>query len=230
MIKLSRITMALIMATMVSCSKEEIEPSVDVSERFDLNKNTNEFKKGSDFVTTWEGTQITIPTDSNFTYYYNVDWDNDGMVDETGLTRDATHKFESSGSHTIRISGTFPTIAFEKSTQENRNKIIAVNQWGQIKWRSMYHAFYYCENLEILAKDSPYLNAVKSLNGMFWGAGVRSFEASNWDVSQVEDMSSMFFNSKFEKINVDNWNVSNARDMSFMFCNTNVAYPGLLYI
>ena len=77
----------------------------------------------TDFVTTWKtdnegtsnSTSITIPTAGWLTYDYSVDWNNDGIVDETNITGDATHDFGAPGTYTIRVSGTFPSIFFQSS-------------------------------------------------------------------------------------------------------------------
>ncbi|MCG8696959.1 MAG: hypothetical protein MI922_02805, partial [Bacteroidales bacterium] len=76
-----------------------------------------------EFITTWQtdntgtsgDTEITIPTNSSYTYNYDVDWDNDGVFDETGLTGSVTHDFGVAGTGTIRIQGIFPTIFFNNS-------------------------------------------------------------------------------------------------------------------
>ncbi len=224
MIKLPRITMALLVTMMVSCSKEEIgqEPDVDTTEFSGLNKRIVDPINQTDFVTTWKGTEISIPTDSNFIYDYSVDWDNDGIMDETNITGDVTHTFESAGKHTIRISGLFPAIAFENSTQANRSKIAEINQWGQNSWQTMHRAFFRCNNLEVLTKDAPVLKAVKDYNGMFTGAGYGVLEVRLWDVSNAEDMSEMFYLSKFREINVSKWDVSNVKNMAFMFSGTTI--------
>ncbi|MCG8702291.1 MAG: DUF285 domain-containing protein, partial [Bacteroidales bacterium] len=63
------------------------------------------------FITTWKTdndgtsgtTEITIPINSSYTYNYDVDWDNDGVFDETGLTGSVTHDFGTAGTYIIRI-------------------------------------------------------------------------------------------------------------------------------
>ena len=73
----------------------------------------------TDFVTTWKtdnagssnSTSITIPTQGGG-YNYSVDWNNDGIVDQTGINGGVTHDFGTPGTYTIRISGVFPRISF----------------------------------------------------------------------------------------------------------------------
>jgi hypothetical protein len=48
-----------------------------------------------------------------------------------------------------------------------RNKLISVDQRGDIEWTSMERAFHGCENLEIKATDVPDLRKVDSISRMF---------------------------------------------------------------
>lgn len=48
-------------------------------------------------------TSFTIPT-SGAGYNYSVDWDNDGIADQTNITGNTTHNFGVAGTYTIRIS------------------------------------------------------------------------------------------------------------------------------
>ena len=57
-------------------------------------------------------TSFTIPTYSGSTYNYNVDCNDDGVADLTGQTGNATCTYTTAGTHTIRISGTFPEDLF----------------------------------------------------------------------------------------------------------------------
>lgn len=63
------------------------------------------------FITTWKTNQfssiITIPTKGPG-YNYDIDWNNDGIYDELGLTGATAHDFGAVGTYTIRIRGAFP--------------------------------------------------------------------------------------------------------------------------
>ncbi|AUP78051.1 BspA family leucine-rich repeat surface protein [Flavivirga eckloniae] len=229
MIKLSKITMALTVAILVSCSKEEpnLEPSADTISPEALEGKVAKITKGSEFITTWEGTEITIPTAPVNTYSYNVDWDNDGIADQTGITGDVTHTFDTPGKHTIRITGLFPSINFNLSSEENADQIISIDQWGINAWESFSFAFTSCSNLKIMATDAPNLSKATSLGAMFYNSGVGSFDASNWDVSNITNMSHMFRETSFANPNVSNWNVSNVIDMEAMFYHAKSANPNV---
>ena len=176
------------------------------------------------FVTTWKtdnpgtsgSTSITIPTTGGG-YNYDVDWDNDGVFDEFGLTGSVTHDFGIAGTYTIRIQGDFPRIYFNGGG--DRQKILDVEQWGNIAWSSMLSAFRGCSNLDISALDAPDLSSVTDTSIMFYDSYGINHSLSHWDVSSVVDMSYMFRNSAFNQ-NISNWNVSSVTNMFGMFRDT----------
>ncbi len=226
MIKLSRITMALMVTMMISCSKEEqdVEPAAEaILPEVSVGKKTKT-TLDSEFITTWKGTQITIPI-SSVNSNYSVDWDNDGIADEIGITDDVTHTFDEPGEHTIRITGLITAINFNFTSDENASKIVSIDQWGTNPWESFSFAFANCNNLKIRATDAPNLSGVTSLAGMFFGSGVEDFDATNWDVSNITNMTWMFNEAPLANPNVSNWDVSNVTDMHGMFERAESANP-----
>ncbi|MDM8566739.1 BspA family leucine-rich repeat surface protein [Candidatus Halobeggiatoa sp. HSG11] len=175
-----------------------------------------------DFVTTWKtdnpgssnSTSIIIPTTGGG-YSYDVDWDNNGVFDEFGLTGNVTHNFGVAGTYTIRIQGTFPRIYFN-STGDKR-KILDVVQWGNIVWESMERAFFGASNLQINATDSPDLSSVTSMSYMFREATAFNRDISGWNVDNVTNMRQMFSDASFFNQDISNWNVSNVTNMYRMF-------------
>ncbi len=181
---------------------------------------------GSEFITTWDAREITIPTNPDFTYNYNVDWDNDGIVDQEGITGDVTHTFETSGKHTIRISGDFPAIFFGFSASNaDKAKIISVDQWGTGEWLSMDRAFLRCANLTVPATDVPNLSKVTNMGLMFRQASSANPDVSQWDVSNVTNMQYMFGSATSATPDVSNWEVSNVTNMRGMFTFATLAKP-----
>ena len=170
-----------------------------------------------DFVTTWRvGTgdlDITIPT-SGSGYDYSVDWGVTPTV-STNHTGDATYTYATPGSYTVRISGTFPQIYI--NDEGDKEKIIAINQWGNQVWTSMENAFFGALNLAGLATDDPNLTGVTDMTGMFANASVFNQDISGWPVNGVTNMSAMFFGATAFDQNIGGWNVSNVDNMSNMF-------------
>ncbi|MRX64046.1 BspA family leucine-rich repeat surface protein [Maribacter luteus] len=186
------------------------------------------------FVTKWKtdnlGTsadnQITIPTFPGEAYDYTVDW-GDGNVD-SNVTGDMTHTYTEQGTYYVSISGMFPRIFFNETG--DKDKILTINQWGNIQWTSMDSAFAHCSNLSVAANDIPDLSNVTSLRRMFYYciyafdiSGSREFPNFNgienfndWDVSTITDMSNMFDKSSFYQ-DISQWNVSSVNNMSYMF-------------
>jgi surface protein len=174
------------------------------------------------FVTTWKtdnpgtsnATSITIPT-TGLGYNYDVDWDNDGTFDEFGLTGGVTHDYGVAGTYTVAIKGDFPQIYF--NYQGDREKILSVEQWGDIAWGSMENAFMGCVNLSGNAADAPDLSNVQSFSTMFFEASSYNGTMGNWDVSQVTDMSFMFTKASSFNQDISNWDVSSVTTMRNMF-------------
>lgn len=200
------------------------------------------------FVTTWKtdnpgvsnDNQITIPTFPGESYNYRVDW-GDGTTND-GVSGDLTHTYETPGMYTVSITGDFPRVYFE--FQGDKDKILLVDQWGDIEWGSMDRAFGGCTNLDVVANDVPNLSRVVDLSGMFSNCSslinldnakdwivsnvvnmsnmfqnARSFnqDIGSWDVSKAENMLSMFLGASSFNQDISSWNVSNVTDMSAMF-------------
>ena len=174
------------------------------------------------FITTWKtdnpgssgSTSITIPTTGSG-YSYDVDWENDGVFDDFGLTGDMTHDYAVAGTYTVVISGDFPRIYFNDAG--DKEKILTIEQWGDIPWTSMESAFFGCKNLTSDATDAPNLTTVTSLRRMFLLASLFNGEVGHWDVSNVTNMNGTFAGAISFNQDLSSWDVSNATNMSAMF-------------
>ena len=182
-----------------------------------------------DFVTTWETTSpnetITIPTDSDSTYNYEVDWDGDGVFENMIFDGNASHTYPEPGIHTVRIKGMFPRIYFHFDLEVfgQKDKILSVEQWGTNEWASMNDAFWGCSNLEIVATDAPNLSSATDLSGMFANANKVNSPLSHWDVSTITNMKSMFEKAITFNQSLASWNVSNVDDMTGMLGFSNLS-------
>ena len=169
------------------------------------------------FITTWRTTaaneSITIPT-TGTGYNYHVDW-GDGTV-ENSFTGNATHAYAIAGEYTVKISGTFPQIYFY-GFSAYRSKIIAINQWGNGKWRSMKRAFYRCRKLVGQATDTPDLSEVSDMSNMFYNASSFNQDIGDWKVENVTNMSYVFHYASSFNQDIGAWNVENVTNMSYMF-------------
>ncbi len=175
------------------------------------------------FITTWKtdnpgvsaDNQITIPTFSGESYDYTVDW-GDG-TSTSNVNGNSTHTYASAGVYTVSITGDFPRIFF--SNTGDKNKILTVEQWGDIKWTSMVSAFAFCGNLDVVATDAPDFSETTSLSSMFFNCpalvGNSSFSA--WDVSTITVMANIFNQASLFNQDISGWNVSNVINFDSMF-------------
>lgn len=177
----------------------------------------------NDFVTRWKtnvfgssgDSSININIDPVYTYKYDVDWNNDGIFDDTAITTSIIHTFSDTGIYKIRIRGQFPKIEFGRSGDSE--KIISIDQWGNSKWLTMYQAFNGCFNLRYNASDIPDLSSVTNLSFMFSWCTAFNGAIGNWDVSTITDMSYMFSMAQSFNQPIGSWDVSKVTNMRAMF-------------
>jgi len=179
------------------------------------------------FVSTWivgdpaygDGTlAITIPTNPLYTdYLYTVDWGDGSM--STDVTGDAGHTYATAGTYAITISGIFPSLQMYPGGSD-KEKLLSIEQWGDISWRTMKWAFYGCSNLTFNASDVPDLSNVTDMSEMFTNATGFNEDLNAWDVSNVTKMTYMFGDADEFDGNIIEWDVSNVTDMSGMFSET----------
>jgi len=179
------------------------------------------------FVTTWkvdsfgypDDNQIEIPLiESGYKYDFTVDW-GDGSTDEN-VTKTISHTYPSPGTYTVSISGGFPGWEFPAYSPNNK-KLMSIEQWGGIQWRTMKNAFISCSSLVSNANDQPNLSLVKDMSGMFADASVFNGDLSYWDVSSATEMSGMFYDAREFNGDISNWNTSSVTNMSGMFSSAN---------
>lgn len=201
------------------CAGEEARASLIVDKGWTIEEDVNACPV---FVTTWKtdnpgasnDNAIIIPTIGDG-YDYDVDWDNDGVYDEFGLTGVAWHIYPAPGTYTVRIRGDFPRIQFNNTG--DKDKIISIDQWGDILWEDMSFAFYGCTNLACNATDAPNLSNVASMYSMFEECSSLNQDINHWDVSNITDMSRMFVLATSFNQDLDEWDVSSVNNMNAMF-------------
>jgi len=168
------------------------------------------------FITTWnidESDKSLDITTTGTGYDYTIDW-GDGIID-TAQTGDAIHTYDNAGTYSVSITGDFPRIYLYDS--DSAEKLISIDQWGDIQWSSMAYAFYGASNMNILATDAPDLSSVTNIGYMFYLADSFNGDISNWDVSNVTDMHGLFSGASSFNGDISNWDVSNVTDMHGLF-------------
>jgi hypothetical protein len=109
-----------------------------------------------------------IPTaNSTPQYDFDIDW-GDSTIEHYGphSNPNPTHKYANPDEYIVSISGTFPRF-YMNNNATYRDKLIAVNQWGNSVWTTMEGAFRGCINVQILATDTPDLSTVTDMRNMF---------------------------------------------------------------
>ena len=175
------------------------------------------------FITTWKidaNESITIPTkggDKATDYDFYIDWGDDTLPENVaGDDPDPSHTYDTAGTFTVRIIGTFPHFSLSSSATI-RAKLLSVEQWGDIAWESMANMFQGATNLTLNTKDDPDLSGVTNMSYMFNGAFVFNKDIGEWDVSMVTDMSYMFNEARTFNQDLGDWNVSMVTNMNSMF-------------
>ena len=180
------------------------------------------------FITTWKtdntdsyssnATSIKIPVYPNITgYNFTIDWGDGTTGAYSGANPVVTHDYGIAGTYTVKIYGDFPRIYFNNSAARDFLKILSVDQWGDVQWTSMERAFWGCENLAILANDTPKMSNVTSMQYMFRGATNLTGNFSGWDTSNVTRTDYMFRDATNFNQNINSWDVSKVTTMNGMF-------------
>jgi surface protein len=175
-------------------------------------------------------TEFTIPYDDLYTYNYNVDCDSDGVMEASTVNGSYTCTYDSAGIYRISIYDNagdmrgFPHLDFyvENGEEKDAEKVLGVNQWGDIKWQSMSAMFYGCENLNDTggwASDTPDLSEVEEMQGMFYGARVFNQPIGDWNTSTITNTAGMFAGAEAFNQPIGDWDMSNDTNMSSMFYN-----------
>lgn len=180
------------------------------------------------FVTTWKtdntgsssNTQITIPTGGATGFNYDVLWFEVSTPSNTGTllgqTGDLTIDFGSPGIYQVEITGDFQRINFGFGFNDAQ-KLLTVEQWGNLTWSTMEMAFNGCSNLRIPATDAPDLSNVTTMLGMFLGCSSFNDPINHWDVSTVTIMDQLFSGASAFDQDLSSWNVKNVASSYYMF-------------
>lgn len=186
------------------------------------------------FVSVWNtgflGTslnhQINLPVEGNYTY----EWEElDQMGNPLGNTgtgegTDAqTIDFPEEGIYRISIwpegSYGFKSLTFNNSG--DKNKIIDIEQWGDVIWSTYENAFYGAENLKITATDLPFFEKNFSMKNAFAETTMESIgQIENWNTVRVINLDGVFKNNPNFNQDIGQWNTKKVKYMKDTFLNT----------
>jgi hypothetical protein len=162
--------------------------------------------------------QFTLPAIGTYT----VDW-GDGIIED--LSGVQTHTYSVAGTYDVSVSEGLTQIDFF-TTDDDRDKLINIKQWGTVAWTSMQRAFRNCINLtQVTATDMP--NFIDNINcrAMFEScsnlANINNIE--NWDMSTIKNFRQTFnANTNFDQ-SLANWEIAQVTDFLLMFSNVHLS-------
>ncbi len=163
----------------------------------------------------------TNPTDKSFTFYtrdsnYDIDWDNNGVFEDAGVSGNQSHTFATAGVHTIRFRNLNGVFIRHRA---GRGKYTSIEQWGTSVWTAyMGDAFWGASNLTMNSNAGiPDMSAVTDMEWMFVGATAFNGDIGGWNTASVTSMSGMFSGATSFNQNVGNWNTAKVTRMHNMF-------------
>ena len=180
------------------------------------------------FRSTWrvpEGDKsITLPLVGDYNYNFTVDW-GDGETSRVTSHNDPdrTHTYMAAGDYNLVIKGILEAWSFNSSG--DKDKIISVEDFGDLGYKNLSRAFFGCTNLGVF--EGGVTSDVTNMASMFDGATQANPNVSEWDVSSVTNMASMFDGATQANPNVSEWDVSSVTNMFSMFGGATQANPNV---
>ncbi|WP_220473640.1 BspA family leucine-rich repeat surface protein [Flagellimonas taeanensis] len=191
----------------------------------DVEEVTDPANDPNAFITIWKtdanNEEIVIGTYNAYTYNYTIHW-GDGSSEQITSSEPVSHVYAMAGNHTVVIQGEFPAIRYIDGVTTS-SKLLSIEQWGAITWKSMNRAFAYCTNMTYNATDIPNLSQVSNMAYAFYRTDAFNGAIGDWDTSHVTDMSYMFQEAAAFDQNLGGWSISNVTNMSNMFNNSGMS-------
>ena len=150
------------------------------------------------FVSSWRvdaGDEIRLPLPSGFNYNFAIDW-GDGSGVEKGYPyvssfddSDIRHTYDEGGKYQVTIYGMVEAWSFA-TFAESKDKLVAVDELGDVGWKSLQGAFASCSNLTVVNGGNT--EQVTDMSSMFEGTNSVRLDVASWNFKQVSNMQSMF--------------------------------------
>lgn len=179
------------------------------------------------YITVWKtdnpgasaANQITLPATGNYVYTWEAVSPTPAATGSGSASGTVTITFPVAGTYRLRI---IPTGAFAHSLSSvivttDAQKLLRVEQWGDVQWSSMNAAFATCSNMTMTATDAPDLSNVTDMSSMFWGATAFNQDISSWNTGNVTNMRNMFTGAIAFNQDISTWSTGKVTNMSGMF-------------
>ena len=171
------------------------------------------------FATTWDVTAspytVSIPVEVHTSGTLTIDWGDGSTATTVTTSGTQTHTYSASDEYQVNMTGDLSRINLGAS-DSTADKLISIDQWGDIEWATMEGAFRGASNMEYNASDAPNLSDVTSMKFMFFDVADFDGDLSGWDVSNVENMVATFYGTSFDG-DISGWDVSSVNNMDSMF-------------
>lgn len=187
----------------------------------DLALLADEWLDGPPFVTIWDtslasGTTVTLALAG--TVDATIHW-GDGTMTYVNTPGPHVHDYGVDGIYTVSVLGNVTAYNSWNNggADSEREKLISINNWGQVGFTSMNSAFDSCTNFVLVPSSSSGLEAVTDMAWMFDGASAFNWDIGGWDTSGVTNMRSMFSSASSFNQDIGDWDTSSVTNMRFMF-------------
>ena len=108
---------------------------------------------------------FTLPLVAGQTYNFVVNWGDGSSNTITSYNQaQITHTYANDNSYQISITGTMPRMRFNFSASSD--KVLSIDNWGNVTWNSLNHAFSGCSNLISVARGGVF-GSVTDFNAAF---------------------------------------------------------------
>ena len=184
-------------------------------------------EESTPFRSTWRvpvsDKTITLPLVVVYNYNFTVDWGDGSPISEITAHNDPDrkHTYARAGDYNLVIEGLLEAWSFNNAG--DKDKILSVEDFGDLGYKSLSGAFQGCTNLGTF--KGGVTSNVTNMGLMFSGATSANPDVRNWDVSNVTNMGSMFSGATRANPDVRDWDVSNVTDMNAMFSHATSANP-----